>query len=49
MSYVAQHFEEIMHDREFLEMPLVKIKTVIASDELVVTSELKAFEGRARS
>ncbi|XP_063685339.1 kelch-like protein 3 [Bolinopsis microptera] len=45
LNYISQYFEDIYPSEEFLEIPLMKIKAILSSDELNVQSELVAFEG----
>ena len=45
LNYISQNFEDIYPSEEFLEIPLMKIKAILSSDELNVQSELVAFDG----
>ena len=40
-SYTEQHFSEIVHGEEFLNLPAMQICELISSDQLTVPSEEK--------
>ena len=43
-AYTEQHFSEIVHGEEFLNLPAMQICELISSDQLTVPSEEKVFE-----
>ena len=42
-AYTEQHFSEIVHGEEFLNLPAMQICELISSDQLTVPSEEKVL------
>ena len=43
-TYTEQHFSEIVHGEEFLNLPAMQICELVSSDQLTVSSEEKVID-----
>ena len=43
-TYCAQHFEEVAQSEEFMLLPIDQLMSIMASDELNVTSEEEVYK-----